>query len=296
VDAPPVQYTMANGGYSVAYSVTGNGRPLLFPGPALGGMALLWRFFPEWMSGLAARFQLIQCDLRGHGMSERGLPDDFAGDADAIHAVLNRLHIDRFTLFGLGGVGHLAIRLAAANPERVDALILNGATATVPMPSFYSGVGAENWDFFLQSQAPRSLSAEESRLWFESLRESTTYQDWRIRGRFASQSNVEKELARLEVPTLVLHPRGLLAVPSEGATKLAAMIQGARLMMIDGDRWLGDPSEGLAAIDLFLSGLSDAPGSKEALASHGLSAREVEVLPARGGGEEQSADRRRAGN
>jgi len=278
MEPPPVQYVTTSDGYDIAYSVSGGGRPLVFLGAPLGGMGHLWRFSPEWMEGLSARFQLVQYDLRGHGMSERGLPADSrpAPDVTGLDAIVDRLRLNRFILFGLSGVGHAAVRYAALHPEQVEALVLNGTRVSMTMTSFYRGVSAENWEFFLRSFVPPSLEPQESQAWFESLRDSTTYDDWQIRARRASESNIEDDLPLLRVPTLVLHPREYALTSSEGARKLAAMIPGAQLVMISGDRMLGDAEEGIAAIERFLGELP--PDRKAPAVAGGLSDREIEVL------------------
>jgi pimeloyl-ACP methyl ester carboxylesterase len=286
MEPPPVQYVTTSDGVSIAYSVSGAGRPLVFLGPALGGMAHPWRAFLDWMTGLTARFRLIQHDMRGHGLSERGLPADFAigDDERSVEAILGRLNLDRFLLFGLSGVGHMGVRYAAAHPERVEALILNGTTVSSATPSFYRAVAAENWEFFLRSFVPASVSPEDSQRWFEGVRDSTTYEDWQIRARVAAESNILEVLPRVRVPTLVLHARGLALTPPEGATKLAAMIPNARLILINGDNYMGDAAEGLAAIDQFLQEEAPeaegaaAPARQKVIALKGLSPRQLQVL------------------
>ena len=277
MDPPPVQYTKTSDGHSIAYTVCGQGQPLVFVGPVLGGMAHMWRFFGDWMEGLARRFQLVQFDLRGHGMSDRGLTEDFDGDDATLQAVLDRLHLKQFVLFGLSGVGHVAIKFAASYPEKVEALVLAGTTISVSMPSFWGGVGAENWDFFLWSLVPRSLPPEQARLWFDGLKDSTAYVDWQVRGRIARESNVRDYLPRLAVPTLLLYSRGLTVSSLEEAARLASMVPGGLLVTIEGESALGDATESIAAIERFLmeqgTGRATPP-----LPSHGLSARELDVL------------------
>jgi pimeloyl-ACP methyl ester carboxylesterase/DNA-binding CsgD family transcriptional regulator len=281
MEPPPVQYVTTREGVRIAYSVSGSGRPLVVLGPALGGMPLWWRFAPEWMMGLAARFRLIQHDLRGHGMSERGLPPNLAvgDDEKSLEAILDRLQLDRFIIYGLSGVGHEGVRYAAAYPERVEALILNGTTVSVATPSFWA-IAAENWEFFLRSFVPASVGPEDSQRWFETLRDSTTLEDWLVRSRVAGKSNILESLGHIRVPTLVLHARGLALTPSEGATRLAAMIPDARLVVIGGDHPLGDAGEGLAAIDQFLGELPSraAPPPVRIASPSLLSGREKEVL------------------
>jgi DNA-binding NarL/FixJ family response regulator len=66
--------------------------------------------------------------------------------------------------------------------------------------------------------------------------------------------------------------------------RLAALIAGAQLVILSGDHPLGDPAEGLSAIDGFLAKLPSfspgvAPaGTKSSIAVRGLSPRQREVL------------------
>jgi pimeloyl-ACP methyl ester carboxylesterase/DNA-binding CsgD family transcriptional regulator len=241
------------------------------------------------MEGLTNRFRLIQHDLRGHGMSQRGIPHDFArttsggynvaySDENDTRELLDRLGLDRFILFGLAGVGHVAVRYAVAHEEHVAALILSGTSASSGMPSFFQGVAAENWEFFLRSLVPASLDSEESQAWVECGKQSTTYEDWLIRGRIASESNIDPELPLVRVPTLVLHPRDQALVVAEGTRKLAASIPGARLVMLNGSYFWGDAAESIAAIESFLAELP--PQWKDSAAVGGLSPREVDLLTA----------------
>jgi pimeloyl-ACP methyl ester carboxylesterase/DNA-binding CsgD family transcriptional regulator len=253
-------------------------------------MAHLWRFAPEWMQGLAARFQVVQHDMWGFGGSDRGLPPDVPEhfDQDTVDAIIDRLRIDRFIALGLSGVGHVAVRYAAGHPERIEALILIGTTVTSGMPSFFRGVAAENWEFFLRSFVPPSAGPEVAQRWFESLCESTTHDDWQVVARMATESNLEEDLQRLRVPTLVLHSREMAMSSPEGARRLASLVPGARLVMLEAAGLsgagvasvLGDAAGGLAAIDAFFKDLPPRSPAPEVPAEDGgvLSAREIEVL------------------
>jgi pimeloyl-ACP methyl ester carboxylesterase/DNA-binding CsgD family transcriptional regulator len=284
MEPPPVRYVTTADGVNIAYSVSGSGPPLLFLGPALGGMAHPWRVFPDWMQALTARFQVIQHDMRGHGLSDRGLPADLAigDDEKSIEAILDRLQLDRYVVHGLSGVGHMGVRWAARHPDQVQALILNGTVVSNATPSFYQAVAAENWEFFLRSMVPASVSPEDSQRWFEGVRDSTRHEDWLIRARVASESNILDVLPQVRVPTLILHARGLALVPSEGATRLASMVPNSRLVVLSGDNWMGDVTEGIAAIEEFLAELELAPTlparSRDVVAENVLSGRETEVL------------------
>src|SRR2546426_121880 len=90
-------------------------------------IALEWQI-PEWrsrMEQLAQNRMLIRFDNRGLGLSQRGILD-FSVDALLLdlEAVVDRLGLHRFALFGTYTSGPLAIAYAARHPERVSHLIL----------------------------------------------------------------------------------------------------------------------------------------------------------------------------
>jgi DNA-binding CsgD family transcriptional regulator len=106
--------------------------------------------------------------------------------------------------------------------------------------------------------------------------------DWLTFQRVAVASDVSELLPQLRTPTLVLHPRRSLNLPPEESIKLAAAIPNARLVLIDGATPLGDPVQGLQAIEDFVTSLPDkapAPGAAGVgNAPAILSSREVQVL------------------
>lgn len=78
MDAPPVQYVTTSDGVSIAYAVSGSGPTLVILPGAFEHVQLAWQYPPlqPWLEGLAQRFQVIQIDERGAGMSTRGLAED----------------------------------------------------------------------------------------------------------------------------------------------------------------------------------------------------------------------------
>jgi pimeloyl-ACP methyl ester carboxylesterase/DNA-binding CsgD family transcriptional regulator len=281
MDAPPVQYVRTSDGYNIAFRVTGSGPPLLFIPPNLSDIDLVWRFYPQWLEGLARRFRLIQYDSRGEGLSTRNLsPGVTMADFDRdIEAVVERLRLDRFFIWGFGGRGHLAVRYAVAHPERVAGLILNTCSESnlVWKPVLFAMLPEENWEVFLNAMTPQGLSAEERRRRVEEFRACCSREDWNVWAGIARPSNVAEQLGRLRVPTLVLHPREFPTQPAEESMRVAAQIPDARFLLIDGDYVFGDAHQGLAAIDSFLSDLKSVSQPPPA-AKTALSVREMEVL------------------
>ena len=285
MDPPSVQYVKTSDGYDIAYSETGKGPPLVLLPQSLIDIRLAWHAFQPWLTALRDRFRLVQFDARGRGLSSRGLPANYTTKDMEIDlsAVVDKLDLSRLTLLANGGFGHLAVRYAANHPDRVKALIV--ANCSISMSAFpkslFRDVSAENWDLFVQSLIPRTLSENEYRFWFESMRQASTPRDWQIEQRSVFHSDVSEELRKLQSPTLVIHARGFPFITPDDVRRLAAGIENARFESIDGRFMVSDPAEGLAAIDAFLAEVESPTARSRSAPSQlpeGLSQREVEVL------------------
>jgi DNA-binding NarL/FixJ family response regulator len=87
------------------------------------------------------------------------------------------------------------------------------------------------------------------------------------------------------MPTLVIHPQNVIQPSMEESMDLAARLPNGRMVAIRGSNQLGDPGEGLAAVDAFIASLAAGatPASKPSpipspAGPFPLSRREVEVL------------------
>ena len=287
MNAPPVQYVTTSDGYSIAYTVCGQGQPLVLLPTPFSNVNIYWReqsFLLPWLKGLAERFQLVYYDARGQGMSTRGLKESHSLDDDVsdLEAVVKHLNLDRPVLISNY---HTGVRYAIAHPEHTEGLILINvpASGAVFSPAWRIGLAQENWSLFLRTAAGQTSPPDLSNS-VQRLEQSTTQADHLIRARVQLESDVTDLLPKLEVPTLVLHPRNSHKVSVEGSVDLATRIPGARIVVIDrGVGPLGDHVEGLKAIEGFLADLpplDDIPSASASSESQpaDLSARQIEVL------------------
>ena len=122
------QYASVNG-MEMYYEVYGEGEPLaLLHG--FFGTGFIWRqFIPEW----SKHYKLIIPDLRGHGHSTNPL-DTFTHKQAAldVYALLDHLGIDTFKAAGASTGGMTLLHMATQQPERVEAMVLLGATIYFP--------------------------------------------------------------------------------------------------------------------------------------------------------------------
>jgi DNA-binding CsgD family transcriptional regulator/pimeloyl-ACP methyl ester carboxylesterase len=294
MEAPPVQYVRTEDGYDIAYTVCGEGLPFVFMPWPFSHRGLWWQtaFGRPVAQALADRFRLVQYDSRGQGMSTRGLPeyvsiDDYMLD---LEAVVDRLVLDRFVLYGGPTFFHVAVRYALRHPERVAALVLGDVAWHLPgnTESSFESLARRDWDFFLHTIVS-SLSLQGAPHELPYWRESITRDDWLRMSESARKANITDLLPRLKVPTLILQNRRLahdepVSAFAEFGQAAAALIPGAHLILFDGwaSVWYSEgdePPQAVLAMEDFLRGVPEHRAEPPAgPPPAGLTPREIEVL------------------
>jgi DNA-binding NarL/FixJ family response regulator len=296
MDAPALQYVTTPDGYGIAYTVCGEGPPLLFMPHPLSHTHLYWRsrnVFSLLYGHLAGRFRLICYDSRGQGSSQRGLPESFRIEdwETDLQAVIDHLRLEHFVLLAQSGFDRIAIRYAANHPDRVDALVLwNPDTGDASLdgwdPAQIESVVRSNWDLFIDLMARTGWAEEKFEVAKHLLRESTTQADTIITVRAWQHYKITDIVSKVRVPTLLLaSANGAFSYSTEDASRyIASHIPGARLELFDnvgaGLFYLSsEVPAGVLLIDEMIKGLAPRAESpqREAIAD-GLSSREIEVL------------------
>ena len=112
-------------GVNLTYTVKGDGAPLV----AMHGFANSTYTWEPVMDALAGRFQAFAYDHRGHGGSSKRLgPFGIETLTEDLLALLNFWGLDRVHLMGHSMGGRVALWCALEHPERVDSLMLVGAS------------------------------------------------------------------------------------------------------------------------------------------------------------------------
>ena len=126
---PPSGHFAAVNGIELYYQLCGLGSPLVL----LHGFSKSSRDFEPFVPDLAECFQLVVADMRGHGRSTNP-SNEFTHRQSAldIYALLDELGIDRFKAIGISSGGMTLLHMATKQPERVDAMVLVGATSYLP--------------------------------------------------------------------------------------------------------------------------------------------------------------------
>lgn len=114
-------------GFSIHYTVEGEGPPLMLVAPTMGA-AEHWRQ-AGYIEGLASNWRVINVDPLGHGDSDKPHdPDAYeaAGVTDDLVAVLDAEGVEKATVWGYSRGGWLTCSLAAARAERVKRIVVGG--------------------------------------------------------------------------------------------------------------------------------------------------------------------------
>jgi DNA-binding CsgD family transcriptional regulator/pimeloyl-ACP methyl ester carboxylesterase len=293
MDAPPVQYVTTSDGYSIAYTITGLGDPLVFLPRPFSHLGLLRdpEAARQMIEPLAARFKLVQYDGRGQGLSSRGLADglmieDLLPDLVAVVEQIG----EPVVLVSTIGFWRVAVRYAAMHPSKCRGLVIHRPDHPVgrsKLPKHpFEDLATFSWDSFIQTMISAYPVVAGTRYTVGALRQAISQADYLRLLRAIHACDSTDILRSISTPALVIGERvpGMEDTESlvDSARQVASLIQGARFAVVDGYgeafHTTGlDPSPGIRLILEFVAGLS-AAGDPAAPASSSLSSRELEVL------------------
>lgn len=126
---PVIQQTVPLNGMQMYYEIYGQGEPFVL----LHGFMGSGQQWSTMIEKLAEEYQLIVPDLRGHGRSTNP-SNEFTHRQAAldVFALLDHLGVDVFKGMGGSTGGMTLIHMATQQPERVEAMVLIGATIYFP--------------------------------------------------------------------------------------------------------------------------------------------------------------------
>jgi DNA-binding CsgD family transcriptional regulator/pimeloyl-ACP methyl ester carboxylesterase len=290
MEAPAVQYVKASDGVTIAYAVSGEGEDFVFMPFPFNHLQDMW--LPEahnrrLYEALAARYRLVQYDSRGHGLSDRRLPETFSIEDYLLDldAVVERLRLERFLLFAPPLFSNVALRYTARHPERVKALLLHNAALT-PWGTTLEELAARSWPMFIEMMAS-TFGIEERARARQNYANSIMQRDLLTILDAGKRQQLNIDVVReVSVPTLVMW--SARHGPEQESRQIAGAIDNARMVSFAETgagpfTELYGPGETpriVTAIEEFVAGLEDeAPPAPQAVESASrLSAREREVL------------------
>jgi pimeloyl-ACP methyl ester carboxylesterase len=138
VTVPAIRYVHTTEGVSLAYTVLGDGPPLLyaFAGPALSNLEHEWIHpgLVEQYEAMAEQRTVVRFDWRNCGLSTRHVDDVSPGaHLRDLLALQDHLGFEQVAL-RVHGSASIALRYAATHPDRVSSLILSSPSVVVASP------------------------------------------------------------------------------------------------------------------------------------------------------------------
>ena len=187
---PDIQYAATTEGTSIAFCTLGQGAPLVvLPDGPWSTIDFEWKFSVHraWLEELATIRRIVRYDIRGTGLSDAADPRfELDSQVTDLEAVVDRLKLDRFALFGSRHSGPAAIVYTARHPDQISHLILwcTYARGSDHMePSRAQAIRSlmdKDWDLYLETKNYDRLgwpSSEKAHPRAELIGESWTEQD-----------------------------------------------------------------------------------------------------------------------
>ena len=266
MSVPDVSYARS-GDVSIAYQLVGDGPTDLVLLPFLSNLYTLWLapHFAEFGRKLAEGRRLILVNPRGVGLSDRPRGFTVESRMDDLRAVMDEVGSERPALAGIAEAAATCAVFAAANPDRVERLILYD-------PYSRSVRGSQERDealASLQEQRERWGRREELERMAVGLNpqwaDDPEYLDWFVWHHRLTTSpsalidfrrmqidlDITDMLPAIRVPTLVLSKER----ERESADEVASLIRGAELVLVPGrGRAIHENDFAREAIETFLAG------------------------------------------
>ena len=237
----------------------GSGPPLVL----IPGLQGRWEYLRPAVDALSVFFRVLTFSL-GDG--------DLDAYAQQVTSVLSRKGIDRATICGVSFGGLVAVRFAAQNPARCDALVL----ASTPRPALrlrrrHQIYVSAPWLFgpIFLAESPLRLRPEicaaipdtraRGQFVLQGLRTllsaPVSLSRMAARAKLISLVDLGPECERITAPTLVLTGERHLdhVVPVEGAVEYVRLIPGARASVVERTGHLGS----ITRPDLFAAMIRD---------------------------------------
>jgi len=249
-----IRFCRTADGVQLAYARMGQGPPLVKAGAFMTHLekeleSPIWRHL--WRD-LARVYTVIRYDARGNGLSDWEV-DELSFDAFVrdLETVVDAAGLGRFPLLGISQGCAVSIAYAVRDPERVTRLVLHGGFAqgaakrarnaaereqlAAVMTLVRLGCGQENPAFrqiFTSEFVPEGTK-EQIDWWNELQWVSTSPEN---AARFISvvgNIDVTDPLAKVAVPTLVMHARDETRIPFDAGRRMAAGIPRARFVPLE---------------------------------------------------------------
>lgn len=242
-----VRYAEVRGGGRVAFRTAGARGPLfVYIGGSASHQDLLWEEpgFRHLYGGLGDIARVLTVDRRGTGLSDP-LPANASVETHVadIEAVLDAEGFTAASLSGTSDAARVAVAFAARHPDRVERLILFGASASSRHQLEPARVAALRrlietaWGEgrLIAMWAPSRLADLRFQAWAQRYERGCASPGQALRMmELALSIDVSDDLAQVAAPTLVMHRRDEALTPIADGREIAAKIPGAIFCEVPG--------------------------------------------------------------
>ena len=255
---PSVQFAKRKDGVTIAYSVFGNGPPLVLPPPWVTSLSLVIEdpFMNQYIERLAQYMMVIFYDKHGCGQSDKNRTE-FTLESELLdlETVVDHIGLEEFYLFGASMSGPLTIAYTARHPKRVTRLILYGTYAngeTLAQKKVQAAIISlikASWGLGSKALADVFIPGANS----EELQSLAKFQRLSSSADMAARIlelcysvDVTNVLSSIKPPTLILHRDNDKAILIHHGRQLAAEIPDSHFKILAGDfhpPWYGESNE-----------------------------------------------------
>lgn len=250
-----VRYTTAKDGTRLAFSVMGDGPPLVKAANWLNHLEHDWKspVWRHWLHEFTRGHSLIRYDERANGLSDWDTPEiSFEAFVDDLECVVDAARVEKFDLLGISQGAAVAIAYAVRHPEKVRRLLIIGGYAAgwaargdheeiarreALLKLTEVGWGADHPTYrqvFTSLYIPEG-APEQIDWWNEMQRVSCSPENAVKLQRALSEIDVRDLLPKVTVPTLIFHSRDDQVVPFAAGEYLARHIPGATFVPLEGE-------------------------------------------------------------
>lgn len=237
---------------TIAYALSGEGPPLVRAGTWLTHVHHDWEspIWAHWLRFMSERHTLVRYDPRGCGLSQNDVGtitfEDWVAD---LEAVVDRLELQTFPLFGMSQGAAVAAEYAIRHPERVSQLTLYAPLVTGwhgrsdPHSQQWrsmeelvlAGWGDANMAFpamFAHLFLPES--SPQTRHWYAELQRKSASKEVATRlMNVCGDLSAFKRLKEIRVPTLVMQVAREQVIDPSLVPQMASEIPGSQFVSID---------------------------------------------------------------
>jgi pimeloyl-ACP methyl ester carboxylesterase/AraC-like DNA-binding protein len=253
-----VRYAAAKDGTRLAFSIMGDGPPLVKAANWLNHLEEDWKspVWRHWLHEFARGHSLIRYDERANGMSDWDTPEiSFEAFVDDLECVVQASGVDQFDLLGISQGASVAIAYAVRHPNKVRRLLICGGYAAgwaargdpeemarreALLKLTEVGWGADHPTYrqvFTSLYIPQG-TPEQINWWNEMQRVSCSPENAVKLQRALSLIDVRELLPQVSVPTLIFHSRDDQVVPFAAGEFLARNIPDAMFVPLEGENHL----------------------------------------------------------